>query len=86
MQHMKRLLRVIGGTFATVGFVTAGVVWIATTIHFFRNDDDFLGLVSLLVPPSEIVLPWLVSTEFGVASIASTAFLVVGAFCLGNSE
>jgi len=83
---MKGLLKVIGGIFATVGFVTAGVVWIATTVHFFRNGDDFLGLVSLLIPPSEIILPWLVSTQLGIASISSTACLVIGAVCLGNSE
>ena len=69
-----------------LGFLAGGVIWIATAVHFFGEGKNFLGLVSLLIPPSEIVLPWLVSREFGIASVVSTGLLVTGATPLGFAD
>lgn len=83
---MKPLLGGIGKTLLAVGFIVGGLTWLATTAYFFQNDENFLGLISLLVPPSEIVLPWVVSIELGIISVASTTCLIVGAVCLAGSE
>jgi len=86
VQIVKRFLGVVGKTLFVVGAITSGVTWLATTVYFFANGYNFLGLVSLLIPPSELVLPWLVSTEFGIFSIAGVACCLVGAICLNSSE
>lgn len=86
MWHMKSVLKSIGGLFLGVGFVVGGITWVATTATFFSDGNNFLGLVSLLVPPSEVVLPWVVSPTLGFASLMSTGCLIVGAVCLGNAE
>lgn len=79
-------MRVIGHGFFAIGFLGSGVIWIATTVYFFSNDDNFLGLVSLLIPPSEIILPWVVSTQFGIGSLLSLACILFGGLCHAISE
>lgn len=83
---MNSALKSIGGLLMGIGFVVGGITWIVTTAIFFSDGNNFLGLVSLLIPPSEIVLPWVISPTLGFASLASTGCLIIGAVCRGQSE
>ena len=83
---MRNMAKLVGGTLIGLGLLAGGAIWIATTVHFFGEGNNFLGLVSLLVPPSEIVLPWLVSREFGIASLVSTGLLILGGTLLGYAD
>ena len=87
---MKRLAKIlgtgVGWVLVTVGSLASLGVWIATTAHFFRNDNGFLGLVSLFVPPAELVLAWVVSSQFGLMSVVSILCLMFGGITLGLSE
>jgi hypothetical protein len=83
---MNSALKSIGGLLMGIGFVVGGITWIATTAIFFSDGNNFLGLVSLLIPPSEVVLPWVISPTLGFASLTSTGCLIIGAVCSGKSE
>ena len=79
-------MKIVGRSLLGLGFLAGGAIWIASTAHFFGEGNNFLGLVSLLVPPSEIILPWLISREFGIVSLVSTGLLVTGATLLGYAD
>ena len=61
-----------------IGALASGAVWILTTVIFFQTGETFLALLSLLVPPAEVVLPFLISWQLGVAGLASTAVMLLG--------
>lgn len=69
-----------------IGFVIGGITWIVTTAIFFSDGNNFLGLVSLLIPPSEVVLPWVISPTLGFASLTSMGCLIIGAVFSEKSE
>lgn len=69
----------MGKSIMTLGFVIGGVNYLVTAGYFFSNDQAFLGLIQLLVPPAELVLPWVASTTLGIASVISMALIVIGA-------
>ena len=70
---MGYVLMVIGLALgALIYFVTAGV--------FFVRGDDGLGLIQLLVPPAELVLPWIISARLGVLSLVSLGLTLTGAW------
>lgn len=68
----------IGGLLSTLGWVIGGINYLATAGWFFANDQVALGFIQLVVPPAELVLPWLAGTAFGVASAASFGLLLLG--------
>lgn len=69
----------MGKSIMTLGFVIGGVNYLVTAGYFFSNDQAFLGLIQLLVPPAELVLPWVASTTLGIVSVISMALIVIGA-------
>jgi hypothetical protein len=83
---MNKLLSSVGHFLIVIGFIGGGIVWIATTVYFFSNDETFLGLLSFFVPPSAAILPWVVSTTLGIASIGSAVSLLIGGLLLSKSE
>ena len=69
----------MGKLIMIVGFIIGGVNYLVTAGYFFSNDQAFLGLIQLLVPPAELVLPWVASTTLGIASVISMVCIVIGA-------
>ena len=69
-----------GKLFVGAGLVLSLITWVATLGTFFSEGDTALGLILLLIPPSEIVLPWIASTTLGVMSaIGAVLFFLGGA-------
>ena len=69
-----------GKLFVGAGLVLSLITWVATLGAFFSEGDTALGLILLLIPPSEIVLPWIASTTLGVMSaIGAVLFFLGGA-------
>lgn len=62
-----------------IGALASGAVWIMTTVIFFQTGNTFFALLSMFVPPADVVLPFLISWQLGVAGIASTAVMMLGA-------
>ncbi|MFZ9016247.1 MAG: hypothetical protein ACO23O_04565 [Ilumatobacteraceae bacterium] len=69
---------VIGGLLSTLGWVIGGINYLVTAGWFFANDQFALGFIQLVVPPAELVLPWLAGAAFGVASAVSFGLLILG--------
>ncbi len=61
-----------------LGVVGGVVVWLLTCIAFFSNGDTVLGLIALLVPPADIVLPFLISPQLGLIGLGSIALFWIG--------
>ena len=64
---------------ANLGFVLGGLNYLLTAGFFFSNGQTGLGLIQLLVPPAELILPWVASPTLGVISLISLAMVVIGA-------
>ncbi len=61
-----------------LGFGIGTVNLLVTAGYFFSNDQTMLGLIMLVVPPAELVLPWVASTTLGLVSLTSIVCLVLG--------
>lgn len=70
---------VIGAVLMGVGFVVMFGVWIYTTVVFFATGETLFGLLSLLVPPADLVLPFLISVPLGLIGIGCTLVAFLGA-------
>lgn len=68
----------MGGLIFGAGFIGGGIVWLYTTYVFFATDQTGLALISLIVPPAGLVLPFLISVPLGIAGLASIAVMVAG--------
>lgn len=67
------------GTFLMgVGILGMFGVWIYTTFVFFATGQMFFALLSLVVPPADIVLPFLISPELGSLGLGAMAVAFVG--------
>lgn len=71
----------VGGLMVAVGMLVMFVIWIYTTVVFFSVGDTVLGVVSIIIPPAAIVLPFLVSPILGFIGIAAM-LLAFGGFAL----
>jgi hypothetical protein len=69
----------MGKSIMTLGFVIGGLNYLVTAGYFFSNDQALLGVIQLMVPPAEFVLPWVASTTLGIVSVISMVFLFIGA-------
>lgn len=67
-----------GGTMIAIGFVAMFGIWIFTTYLFFASGQTFLAMVSLLVPPADLVLPFLISPQLGFIGLVSTVLAFAG--------
>jgi hypothetical protein len=66
-------------TIASIGLAIGGINYFLTAGYFFSNDQTGLGLVQLLVPPAELVLPWVASPTLGLISLVSLVMMIAGA-------
>lgn len=62
-----------------LGYVVGGINYLVTALVFFANGDTALGLIQLVIPPAELILPWLASPVLGLVSLASLGLIIVGA-------
>lgn len=69
-----------------LGVILGALVYLVTAGVFFARGDDGLGLIQLLIPPAELVLPWLASTRLGALSLVSTGLLLLGAWMQSRRE
>jgi hypothetical protein len=69
----------MGSVLIGIGFLVGGINLFVTAGYFFSNDQAFLGVVMLLVPPAEFVLPWVANTTLGVLSLVSIILPLAGA-------
>lgn len=69
---------VIGGLMVALGMMGMFVIWIYTSVVFFASGETVLGLISLLVPPADIVLPFLISPSLGFAGIGAMVLAFAG--------
>lgn len=67
-----------GNIFVGVGFLGSAAVWLLTTLHFFSTGQTLLGLIALVIPPADLVLPFLVSPIWGFAGLGAVAVLFTG--------
>lgn len=75
----------MGAVLMGIGFLIGAINLFVTAGHFFSNDQAFLGVVIFLVPPLELVLPWVASNTLGIVSLVSLAFFIVGSL-LSNED
>ncbi len=68
----------LGGIMVAVGLIAMAAIWLYTTFLFFADGQTALGLVSLIVPPADLVLPFLLSTSLGIAGLLATALTFAG--------
>jgi hypothetical protein len=68
----------MGAVLMGIGFLIGAINLFVTAGYFFSNDQAFLGVIIFLVPPTELVLPWVASNTLGIVSLVSLAFFVVG--------
>jgi hypothetical protein len=62
-----------------IGFIGGGIIWLYTTYVFFATGQTGLALISLIVPPAGLVLPFLISLQLGIAGLVSIAVMIGGA-------
>jgi hypothetical protein len=72
---MRNLL---GGLLLGIGMIGMFGIWIFTTVFFFSTGQTLLALLSLFVPPADIVLPFLISPAWGLLGIGSLAVAFAG--------
>ena len=68
----------MGSLLIGIGSVAGVGVWLITCITFFSNGDTFLGLIALVVPPADIVLPFLISPQLGLLGLGSVVLFWLG--------
>ena len=76
----------MGYVLAVIGVLLGALVYLVTAGVFFARGDGGLGLIQLLIPPAELVLPWLISTRLGVLSLVSVALMLVGAWMQSRKD
>jgi|694.fasta_scaffold67347_1 hypothetical protein len=68
----------MGMLLIALGYVIGGLNYLFTSFYFFSNDENFLGFIQLVVPPAELVLPWVASPTLGVISLVSLVLIISG--------
>lgn len=71
-------MKAIGQLFVGVGMILSVITWFGTLGVFFSQGNNGLGLILLLVPPSEIVLPWVASSTLGLMSAVGAGLFLLG--------
>jgi hypothetical protein len=69
----------MGGVLMGVGIIGLSGIWLYTTYVFFATGQTVLALISLLIPPSGVVLPFLISPTLGFIGLGLGALGLLGA-------
>jgi hypothetical protein len=75
----------MGSLLIGIGSIAGIGVWLLTCLTFFSNGDTFLGLIALLVPPADLVLPFLISPQLGLLGLGSVVLSWLGFLMKKNS-
>lgn len=75
---------VFGGLLLGVGIIGGGIIWLYTAFYFFATGQTGLALIALLIPPADIVLPFLITPALGVAGIVSVGLMIGGSAIKGD--
>ena len=65
---------------ATLGLFLGGANYLLTAGYFFSNGQTGLGLIQLLIPPAELILPWVASPVLGIISLTSIVMISIGGY------
>lgn len=68
----------IGALMIAVGFIAMVGIWLFTSYYFFATGQTLLALLALLVPPADLVLPFLISWQLGAIGIGGTVLAFAG--------
>ncbi len=74
----------MGGTMIVAGYVLGGLNYLITSLVFFSRGDTLLGLIQLVIPPAELVLPWVAHPTLGVISLVSLGLIIAGSNIVGD--
>ena len=77
---------IMGYVLIVIGVLLGALVYLVTAGIFFANGNEGLGLIQLLIPPAELVLPWVISTRLGMFSLLSVVLMAVGAWMQSRKE
>lgn len=69
----------MGKLLIAVGMGLSVVTWLATAAAFFADDRAGLAVILLLIPPAELILPWVASTTLGLMSLGGLVSFIIGA-------
>ena len=82
----EKQMKVAGVVLMLAGFALSALIYFATSAVFFSRGDNFLGLIQLVVPPSEVILPWLVSRRLGSLSVVGTLMMIGGSALVKDND
>lgn len=68
----------IGLMLARIGWAISAINYFLTAIALFNQDKKGLALIQLLLPPAELVLPWVASTFLGLMSATGCGLVLLG--------
>ena len=68
----------IGGLLMGLGVIAMFAIWIYTTVVFFGTGQTLLAVISLVIPPADIVLPFLISPMLGFIGLGAMAVAFAG--------
>ena len=74
----------IGGSMMIAGLIIGGLNYLLTSFVFFSRSDTLLGLIQLVVPPAELVLPWVAHPTLGIVSLVSLGLMIAGSNVAGD--
>ena len=69
----------MGGLLLGLGVVGMFGIWIYTTVVLFALGETTLAVISLVIPPADIVLPFLVSPMLGFLGLGFLGVAFAGA-------
>lgn len=68
----------LGMFIAGIGYVAGGAIWLYTAFWFFADGQTLLGVIALVIPPADLVLPFLISPTLGLLALGTVALMFIG--------
>ena len=69
----------MGKVLMGLGGLGDAIVYLLTVFYFFNAGENFLALVTLVVPPAVLVTPFLISMQWGLIGLGCLAVTLFGA-------
>lgn len=87
VHHLQGVsMKVLGNILFVIGSIAGAGIWLLTAGIFFSRGDVLLGLLALLVPPADLILPFFISLTFGLFTLGTGAVVLLGMWMRGNDE
>ncbi len=61
-----------------LGMIAMAAIWLYSTWWFFADGQTALGVISLVIPPADLVLPFLINPLLGVIGLGSLVMAFAG--------